>query len=86
MKEENISSKQIEYSLGSDTWVPQKEVLHGSITWGSEKPNTIDDSNNGFLAVIDGVELSLGEFAKTILTHEGFDFRLEFIDPSDVNK
>ena len=32
---------------------------------------------------IDGIKLLWDEFAQTVLTHEGFQFKFEFIDPTD---
>lgn len=76
MEKRKLSSKQIEYRGDVTTWVPKSEILTGLIEcqpdgWGG-KP----------VMVIDGIELSWDEFAQTILTHEGFRFKLEFIDPT----
>lgn len=78
MEKKSLISGQIEYHRDADTWVPRREILKGTIGfqhkgWRGEP-----------LIVIDGIELSWDEFAQTILTHEGFKFKLEFIDPSDV--
>ena len=72
-----LSSDQIEYHRDTATWVPKNEILTGFIDcqpggWGG-KP----------IMVIDGIKLSWDEFAQTVLTHEGFKFKLEFIDPTD---
>jgi hypothetical protein len=76
MERKKLISEQIEYHSDADTWVPRREFLTGTINfqhkgWRGEP-----------LIVIDGVELSWHEFAQTMLTHEGFKFRFEFIDPS----
>ena len=77
MGKKKLISEQIEYHSETDTWVPRKEILKG----------TIGFQHNGLrgepLMVVDGIELSWDEFAQTVLTHEGFKFRLEFVDPSD---
>jgi len=36
------------------------------------------------LVIIDGRELSWDEFGKLVLTHEGWNFRLQFVDPSET--
>lgn len=36
--------------------------------------------------IIDGKSFSLDEFGRMLLTFEGFQFRLEFIDPSEEVK
>lgn len=70
------SSKQIEYSQASDTWVPKGESLTGIINWEAGGPR------GNPLMIIDEIELSWHEFAQTVLTHEGFHFKLEFLDPT----
>lgn len=76
MRKRKLSSKQIEYHKDTTTWVPKSEILTGMI----------DCQPDGWegkpIVVIDGIELSWDEFAQTILTHEGFQFRIEFIDPT----
>ena len=77
MKDNIFGSKQIEYNKDATTWVPTDEVLIGNISWE-------DTGGRGTpLIVIDGIEISWHEFAQTILTHEGFQFKLEFIDPTE---
>ena len=70
MGKKSLISEQIEYYSDSDTWVPKKEILNGTISfqhneWRGEP-----------LIVIDGIELSWDEFAQTVFTHEGFKFKL----------
>jgi hypothetical protein len=76
VKESNFSTNQIEYDRDTTTWVPKGEMLTGVIEW----ENTGDRGTP--LMVIDGVHVSWHEFAQTVLTHEGFRFKLEFIDPT----
>lgn len=76
MIKRRLSSNQIEYRRDTTTWVPKNEILTGLIdcqpdAWSS-KP----------IMVIDGIKLSWDEFAQTVLTHEGFQFKLEFTDPT----
>lgn len=76
MKNRRLSSKQIEYHKDVTTWVPKDEILTGMINcqpgpWNREP-----------IIVIDGIKLSWDEFAQTILVYEGFQFKLEFIDPT----
>jgi len=77
VEKRKLSSKQIKYRENVTTWVPKGEVLTGTINF---RP---DGWLGEPIMVIDGIELSWGEFAQTILTHEGFQFKLEFIDPTD---
>ena len=77
MGKRRLLSNQIEYHRDTTTWVPKNEVLTGLIDcqpdgWGG-KP----------IMAIDGIKLSWDEFAQTVLTHEGFQFKLEFIDPTE---
>lgn len=75
MEKGKLSFKQIKYHKDTTTWVPKTEKLTGKI--GCQP--------NGWLGkpvmIIDGIKLSWNEFAQTMLTHEGFGFKLEFIDP-----
>ena len=76
MEKRRLLSNQIEYHRDTTTWVPKNEILTGLIDcqpdgWGG-KP----------IMVIDGIKLSWNEFAQTVLTHEGFQFKFEFIDSS----
>ena len=72
-----LSPKQIEYHKDTTTWVPKNEILTGLINC---QP---DDWRGKPIMVIDGIKLSWDEFAQTVLTHEGFQFKLEFIDPTN---
>ena len=74
MKNRKLSSEQIEYHQESDTWVPKGKSLTGLISWGPNGPR------GNPLMIIDGIELSWDKFAQTVLTHEGFHFKLKFID------
>lgn len=78
MEKKKLKSEQIKYHEDSDTWSPQKEILIGKIGFQH------NESRGEPLIIIDGIEISWYEFAQTVLTHEGFKFRLEFIDPSGI--
>ena len=73
--EGECASCQIEYHEASDTWVPVDFILTGSIGY--------QDWNRP-LIIIDGRELPWEEFGRLVLTHEGWNFRLQFIDPSEA--
>ena len=53
---------------------PTHDVLRGRITM---------DSDTGAIFVIDGKPLSLEELGDLLLTHEGWQFRLQIIEPAD---
>ena len=74
MKNKELSSEQIEYHHDSDTWVPKGKSITGLINCEPIGPR------GNPLMIIDGIKLSWDEFAQTVLTHEGFHFRIEFID------
>ena len=69
--------KHIEYHKESDTWIARNHIIRGQIKW--------DEATEGQtpLIVVDGKELKWEEFGKTMMTHEGFQFVLKFVDPSD---
>ena len=73
---EKASFKQIEYHKDTATWVPKGNTLIGSINCqpGEWQSNPI--------IVIDGLDISWDEFARTVLVYEGFKFKIEFIDPT----
>lgn len=56
-------------------YLPAHKTLRGRIT---------GDADTGEpMFVLDGIALSLQEFAKLIQTHEGFQFSLRFFDPAE---
>ncbi len=52
-----------------------KDIVRGRIDY--------DNSSDEPKFVIDGMTFSLQELGRMMLTYEGFQFRLEFVDPSD---
>ena len=80
MKNKNLQSEQLEYHEGSNTWSPKKDFLIGKIDFQYNENQSLGEP----LIVIEGIEISWDEFARTILIHEGFYFRLKFIDPADI--
>ena len=80
MKNKNLQSEQLEYHEGSNTWSRKKDFLIGKIDFQYNENQSLGEP----LIVIEGIEISWDEFARTILIHEGFYFRLKFIDPADI--
>lgn len=70
--------QQIKYHKDSATWVPCGSDIRGEIRWDSET----DPAEQIPVIVVDGKELTLREFGRTLLTHEGSLFELKFIDPT----
>ena len=70
--------KQIEYHEESATWAPCGGEIRGEIRWDPET----DSFDQIPLVVVDGRELTWREFGRTMLTHEGFQFVLKFVDPT----
>lgn len=68
----------IEYHKGTNTWVPCGRVIRGEIWWDTET----DPASQVPLIVVDGKPLTWQEFGRTLLTHEGFQFELKFIEPT----
>lgn len=71
--------RQIDYLKESGTWVPRTDTIRGEIQWDHES----DPLEQIPLIVVDGKELTWAEFGKTLLTYEGFQFELKFMDPAD---
>jgi hypothetical protein len=72
-----LKVKDIEYHKDSCTWVPRGSVIRGQITWDPEAGGQVP------LVLVDGNEITWEEFGKTMLVHEGFQFVLKFVDPTD---
>lgn len=57
---------------------PQWQLLHGTlrgrIAWSEEE---------GIRLVVDGLPLTLDELGEILSSHEGWQFRLEIVDPGD---
>jgi len=72
-----LKVKHIEYHKESHTWTTCDQIIRGQIRW--------DDETEGEtpLIVVDGKDLTWTEFGKTIMTYEGFQFVMRFVDPSD---
>ncbi|HDL01584.1 MAG TPA: hypothetical protein ENH23_05060 [candidate division Zixibacteria bacterium] len=75
-----MTSEQIEYNERTNTWLPKKEKIRGTIGF----QNTMAGGEP--VISIDGFDISWEAFGKTMLTNEGFKFNLEFIDLADENK
>jgi hypothetical protein len=70
--------KQIEYHKESSTWIPQGIEIREEIQWDSDT-DAVDQIP---MILVDDKELTWQEFGKTMLTHEGFHFVLQFVDPT----
>jgi hypothetical protein len=54
------------------------DTLRGRITWSQE---------NGLALIVDGIPLVLDDLREILETHEGWQFRLEIVDPSrDISR
>jgi hypothetical protein len=49
-------------------------VLRGRIAWSHD---------TGLALVVDGIPLDLNDMREILVSHEGWQFRLEIADPSD---
>lgn len=72
-----LSQKHLEKS-GWDKSFYLADIVRGRIGYNSD--------SDGPLIVIDGKSFSLDEFGRMLMTYEGFQFRLEFLDPTEEVK
>jgi hypothetical protein len=72
-----LKVKHIEYHRESHTWTTSDHIIRGQIRWDHETEGETP------LIIVDGKGLTWTELGKTMMTHEGFQFVMKFVDPSD---
>ncbi|MCI0395480.1 MAG: hypothetical protein L0332_17415 [Chloroflexi bacterium] len=55
-------------------YVPMHGTIRGRITWSQAE---------GLVVVVDGIPLTLADLGEILAMHEGWQFRLDIVDPSD---
>lgn len=73
----SLSTKHLEYHEESHTWGTCGDIIRGQIRWDPEYEGQVP------LIIVDGREVTWEEFGRIMMTYEGFQFVLKFVDPSD---
>lgn len=75
-----LNRKHIYWNETTGNWqVTDDDIVRGKIDSDRDGP----DCERRPLLVIDGKEISWGEFGRMLITYEGFSFKLEIFDSSD---
>lgn len=73
----SLSTRHLEYHAESHTWGTCGDIIRGQIKWNPQHEGQVP------LIIVDGKEVAWEEFGRIMMTYEGFQFILKFVDPAD---
>ena len=77
-----LGKPQLSYFQAGDQWVPRGHVLRGQILSDAAIEPRLDEP----FVSIDGRDLTLAEFMKTVSTFGGWGMRLEFVPDDELHE